>query len=538
MKKNTLATFCILAMAGLTVGGQNNFAHAAPLYAADGTLVDPLAPTVNEPPAIAMDNVSVQDTVKLSLAYHQSLKIAQSNRESAEYQLRRAKAGWGPSADVSMSGGINFSNSFWQSEPANSTATNAGAFGMEPKGAVSLSITQPLWDGFATSSRVKAGESTVESLSSRVFDTATSTALDAIIAHVDVLRRRSIVTLARNNVEQHETMLASQRQRVNSGTAPTSDVTQTQGRLARARASLSQTMADLEAAEAQYVRMTGLEAPANMQEVEMPSIMYIDAAQLFTQALTTNPKVKAFKLDVQTSMYSRDLSKASFQPNVSFVLTPSFNYSSNPMDTTSIAGVTVQNPVDNDMNMGVDARIALRWNVFNSFADTNNLRSANTLIRESQQKSSSFNDDLRQEIENTFYSFRTYGEQSAYYTQASKYNRLTRQAYGEQFSLGVRSLTDILDVESEYFNSATEELTAKSNVVVGGYRMVALSGELLPMLAIEPSEYMQGENALAGSDFSGGGVSLDNSRAIPTGGAFDPNSLVDPITGEPLLPPM
>ena len=82
---------------------------------------------------------------------------------------------------------------------------------------IGLTLTQPLWDGFATRSRVRTGEATVDSMTYRVLDNATSFALDALIAHVDLLRRREILELARANVAQHEKILASEEERVQNG---------------------------------------------------------------------------------------------------------------------------------------------------------------------------------------------------------------------------------------------------------------------------------------------------------------------------------
>ena len=74
-------------------------------------------------------------------------------------------------------------------------------------------------DGFATRSRVRTGEATVDSMTYRVLDNATSFALDAIIAHVDLLRRREILQLAKDNVRQHVEILDSQKERVELGAA-------------------------------------------------------------------------------------------------------------------------------------------------------------------------------------------------------------------------------------------------------------------------------------------------------------------------------
>lgn len=241
----------------------------------DAVIVDPLA------------LVSVKETIDMTLKRHHGLKLILAQRETARFDLRGAKAGFGPRLDIIADYG-------YEQADGDTFKNNNISAETEPVGSVRLVLTQPLWDGFATTSRVKSGIATVDSMTARVFDNATTFTLDAIIAHIDVTRRRMIVMLAQNNVNTHSEILASQRRRVANGVAPASDVTQTQGRLLRAQATLSQNVELLKAAEAQYYRLTGIVAPVNLEDVLLPENIYEDAATAYSQATLTNPKIQAF----------------------------------------------------------------------------------------------------------------------------------------------------------------------------------------------------------------------------------------------------
>lgn len=91
-----------------------------------------------------------------------------------------------------------------------------------------------------------------------VLDSATTFGLDAVTAHVDLIRRHKLVELARQNVEQHREILASLQERVRLGATSQADVSQTQGRLARALSSLEDAEASLREGEAAYTRLTGM----------------------------------------------------------------------------------------------------------------------------------------------------------------------------------------------------------------------------------------------------------------------------------------
>ena len=96
-----------------------------------------------------------------------------------------------------------------------------------------------------------------------------------------------------------------------------------------------------------------------------------------------------------------------------------------------------------------------------------------------------FMDDLKLDIQSTWVNYLAAQDQYRNYTEAMKYAEFTRTAYLEQFQLGKRSLLDVLDAENELYSSSTQAETARGNILVGAYRLCALTGNLLPMLSID-----------------------------------------------------
>lgn len=173
MKSSHLRMLLLLGALGLACSPESAFSQEkAPAQAYAGKTVT--------------GEVTVKQTVEDTLQSHRGLKVMQENLDVVRHELRRAKAGWGPSVDaVGRTGASRLSNT--TTRPLNADKDMYGA------NSISLTLTQPLWDGFATRSRVRTGEATVDSMTYRVLDNATSFALDAIIAHVDLLRRREIL---------------------------------------------------------------------------------------------------------------------------------------------------------------------------------------------------------------------------------------------------------------------------------------------------------------------------------------------------------
>lgn len=407
--------------------------------------------------------VSVTDTINATLRNHRAIKVIQENREAVQYEVDRAKAGWGPRVDLNVRGGINqLSDS-----STRSYKTDEGFYGTTSMGAT---LVQPLWDGFATRSRVRSAEATFDSMTSRVFDNATTLGLDSIIAHIDLLRRRKIVQLATDNVKRHREILVSSRDRENMGADTMADVAQTEGRLARALSTLADAKAALLQGEAAYRRLTGNPVPAALESVELPIPMYQSPGVVLETAETKNPKIIAYKADIRAATGDKELAESNFYPMINLEAGP--NYSD-------------RGGRNNQWTSSMDIMGVLRWNVFNSGADVASTRAASARVRQARQTLYNYMDELVKETQDTWTGYQSAIEQHTHYTDAIRYNTITRNAYMEQFQTGQRSLLDVLDSESELFNSSVQATTAAGNILVGGYRMYALAGVLLPTLNID-----------------------------------------------------
>ena len=407
--------------------------------------------------------VTIQDTIKATINSHRTIKAMQENREVIVHELRQAKAGWGPRVDaVSRVGFGQLSNS-----TTRNYTTDKGMYGAY---SVGVTLVQPLWDGLATRSRVRNAEATLDSMTERVFDNATSFGLDGIIAHIDVLRRREILRLAEMNVQRHRDILASSKDRLAVGADTQSDVTQTQGRLSRALSQLSEAKAALRDGEETYRRVTNMPAPDNLAPIEMPDRLYPGTDPILEEAKNSNPKLSAYLNDIKASRANQELTTANFHPIINLEAGP--NYS----DRAGRGSNWVRS---------FDVMLTTRWNLFNSGADVAAYNAAGARVRLSRQVMYNFLDDLTQEIENTWTVYLSSKEQFQHYTDAIGYNTITRDAYLEQFMTGQRSLLDVLDSESELFNSSTQAATSRGNILVAAYRMLALSGVLLPDLQID-----------------------------------------------------
>ena len=411
---------------------------------------------------------TVAESVTNTLDYAKTLKSIQQNREVIVHELRRAKAGWGPRVDLSGSTGA--------SRLSDTTSRSLGGDkDMYGYNSISATLTQPLWDGLETRGRVRAAQATLDSMTERVMDNATTIGLDAVIAHINLLRRQEIFQLAQKNVAEHERILAASHDRVSMGADTMADVTQTQGRLSRARANLVEADAALKEARNAYEKLTGKPVPAHLDPVQKLAPAYRNADEVIKEAKNSNPKIMAYQADVRTMVGNKEVAKSAFHPKINLEVGPRYVDRHGPGDRW-----------ENEFS----ALGTMRWNIFNSGADLAEVKASTARIYQAREALFEVVDAVEQEIRDTWTGYLSAEDQLKFYREAIDFNTRTRNAYQEQFNIGQRSLLDLLDAETELFNSSTQAATAKGNVLVNNYRLHALAGQMLPRMGVDPALYV------------------------------------------------
>ena len=112
-----------------------------------------------------------------SMTNYPKIKSFQEYRESSVYDIDRARSGWFPRLDARAGYGPRI-----YSDEGNRTTNRDDVWDMRSDG--ELVLSQTLWDGWATQSRVDLAKERYASADSRLFDNAEAIALDAVLAHI------------------------------------------------------------------------------------------------------------------------------------------------------------------------------------------------------------------------------------------------------------------------------------------------------------------------------------------------------------------
>jgi len=406
---------------------------------------------------------SLQESVYGAIETNPEIDIVKTNRLAVDQELRQARAGYLPSLDFRGAAGPEWSDN-------NTTRARNGSdtrFRTEAQ----LTLSQMLFDGFATQSEVDRQRARIDSAAHRVEEAAEFIALNAIEAHLDILRNQEIVRLNEANIAQHERILGQVRDLEDAGRGDIGDVRQTESRLARAFDTLAIARGALADSIARYQRVVGAR-PGDLEDAEAPAAVLPpspeDAANL---ASVNSPTVRIAAADTDVAGAEIRASRAGFYPRFDLELGTSLN--------RNIDGAEGR---DNDAT----GLVVMRYNLYRGGADMALEREA--FHRANEARASLRNARLlaEEEARVSYNRLETARARRDALTNKEVAQRQARDIYAEQFEIGQRELLDLLDSENELFLNRVELVTAVYTERFGAYRVLAVVGDLLNTLDVVP----------------------------------------------------
>jgi adhesin transport system outer membrane protein len=402
--------------------------------------------------------MTLSEAIQSTIDNHPELHASMNDRLSADEEVKIAKGGYLPTVDLLLGYGR---------EQTDSPSTRA--LGDHNKETLTyndaeLRLRQMLFDGFNTPNEVARTKSVVDSRAYYVQGTSESLALRTVEVYLEVLKRREMVTLAQNNLQAHQRINDQIGLRSERGVGSTADLDQSVARLALAENNLYTEQVNLADAEANFFSATGrmpdeLEQPASIKG-EMPE----DVNVARQTVMDNNPFLKSAQADVNAAEKQYEVAKAPFYPRFD-------------LELATTADDNVQG--DEGHYNTWRAAVVMNYNLFNGMRDKARLQSAAHQINQSMDIR---NNALRVVNENLSLAWNAMENARLQTPKARDYADYTsrvREAYQQQFSLGQRTLLDLLDSDNELFTANRRYTEVRYTEEFSMYRVIAAMGELL-----------------------------------------------------------
>ena len=333
-----------------------------------------------------------------------------------------------------------------------------------------LTLTQMLYDGFATANNVARLDHNRLARLYELYDTSESTTLEVVRAHLDVLRYRKLVALAEENYVQHRAVYDQIQSKAKAGVGRRVDLEQSAGRLALAEANLLTETSNLHDVSARFQRLVGVRPAKDLDEpAGLDNGLPPDIGSALSVADKTHPAVLAAIEGIRAADSEASSHRAAYQPRLDLRLNAQHGNNIN-----SEIGVT------NDRT----AQVVMTWNLFNGLSDRARLHQLADQINVTRDLRDKVCRDLRQNLEIAYNDKRKIAELLTYLDQHQLSIEKARDAYKQQFDIGQRTLLDLLDTENELFQAKRSFVEAQYDQLIAYARAQAGMGNLFKVIGL------------------------------------------------------
>jgi len=400
--------------------------------------------------------------VTRALTHLPEVRAAHANLRAAEQTAAQARSAWYPTLDFSLGHGRETSNNpSTRVLASNQTLTRREA---------EANLSQLLFDGGAASGQARRFQARAESAGDLLASAAESAAAKAAQAYLDVARLRDLIAIAEDNERRHKQTLDQVSRLADVGQGRRADAHQAEARHALAQASLTQLRSQLDQAETAFLHLTG-QPPGALAKVDSLRGRLPDELKVaLAQATEMHPAIRSAHKELLAAQAERDSQRDRFaSPRVALEVGTSKN-----QDLDGLRGV----------NADRYAMVRLRYNLYRGGADEARLKEAEARVDEAMANLGKAHNDVERDLR---LAWRALADDRIRLPQLERYAAASAQvvtAYRLQFSIGQRTLLDVLNAENELFNARSSLDAGTYAVTQDELRLLATMGKLLATLGV------------------------------------------------------
>jgi adhesin transport system outer membrane protein len=404
---------------------------------------------------------TLHEMIKSVLQNNPDITSVAYNRLARDQEVRQAMADFFPKIETSLSDGY-----IDQNHPHLIDDT------FNPRSAT-VRLSQNLFRGGATLAETNRQKSRVASAAYLLQGTSENTALLACRVYLNYLRAVEQDALAKENLLIHQRFYDQIKLRSQAGVDRGVDLEQITARLALAKSNLIVTRANIENARTDYQAVMGhlpinpvrpqpldAEIPATLQEAEKT-------------ALVNHPILKSAKADIEARNYQHKTARALAYPSIDVGVGYTWGEELNRPATS----------YDYEDYLQVNA--TLTFNIFNGFINQARIKETPYLINEAEEIAKKTE---LQTIQSVRLSYEAYMADQRRVKELEQYVASTdkaAEAFISQWSIGRRSLFDVLDSSAEKITAKSDLINAQYDKTYSSYRILSGLGKLVHSLGLQ-----------------------------------------------------
>jgi outer membrane protein len=408
-------------------------------------------------PAHAENLLELYDSAR---SYDAAWQSAKAQYDAILYRAEQARAGLLPSANLSM--GVSRSkldNTVPDFELA--STTQAGT----------ISASQPLYRpaNYATWQQARRQ---VELAQAQLNASSQDLIIRVSQAYFDVLAAQDTLAFVRAQKAATSEQLASAKRNFEVGTATITDTREAQARFDLGIAQEIAAENDLRVKKLALDSVVGRSnvAPNPLAVTELPAPQPANAELWVAQAEDTSPSIIQARANVEVAQLETEKARAGHKPTLD--LTASYNVTRNPNGTTSI-------PSSTRANVGT-VGVSFNLPLFAGFATQNRIRETLSLEDKAQADLENTRRTVAQATRTAYFGLVSGRGQVKALEAAEASSQSALEANQLGYQVGVRINIDVLNAQSQLYQTKRDLAQARYNVLLGQLKLRQANGSLVP----------------------------------------------------------
>lgn len=416
---------------------------------------------------------NLEEAVARGLESNPEVRFQAKELDALREEVREARGGYLPSVDLDISVG-----------QARRDYDDRGTYDRDY---AELSVTQMLFDGYRVDGLVDEADYQLREQYFVLLEEAEEKALEMVTAYLDVQRYRQLKTLAEANVENHLQVLEQVKDRAGQGVGNRADLYQAEARLALAESNLNTEVSNLQSVTARYQRLVGHAPDKVLAPVTELGTLPDDLPTVLTQAYSRNPSLQSTLANIHAAESALQVAKAENYPTLDLEFSHGTYRNNNSFDSSED---------DGDFGDETILQLRLQYNLFRGGSDRAAQRAAFHRIGRAETLRDKACVDLRQTTTiawSELLNLRAKMETLQAHRESS--NRVV-QAYRDQFSIGRRSLLDVLDSENEVFQAERNVVQGQHDLLIAQAQLLNSMGQLLETLGLSDGGALTADDSI------------------------------------------
>tara|TARA_R110001583_G_scaffold1612_1_gene12646 strand:+ start:7242 stop:8630 length:1389 start_codon:yes stop_codon:yes gene_type:complete len=435
---------------------------------------------------ITVNSQSLEQAVAFTFDTHPDLRAAYTRFKVTEKQVDQAEAGYWPTIDATAGIGYEYTDS-----PSTRRSSTDGTEELTRR-ELGLSLKQELFSGFHTRSEVNRTSYETSAEQWTLYSTAEDLALEVSKVYIELIKAKKLVALSEKNLASHQEIFEQIKIRTDSGFGSSADLSQINGRLAKAHSNLIAAKNNFLDTEVAFYHLIE-QQPVDLK-IPYPDSDYLpkSAEEGLQIALRNHPVIKSANNDIESARAQYDTSKSNYYPKVSFDVDANFDDNLDGEDGTGSPDV------GGDSNE-VIAMVRVSYNIFSGGRDEAYAKETAYKMSEAKELNRSVHRQVTEGFTLSWNAFEQLNQQKEYIKMHVIAAKESQNNYKEQFKIGQRSLLDLLDTENELYQARRDFLDAEFTEITAQYRILHSMGLLVDALRVTRPSTWLGEK-----EFNGG----------------------------------